>query len=72
MLASMSEIDPRADAPLVNWSDLGVSGLLPMGMVTLLLADVESSLRLWETQPEEKTAAITRLNIKDAIEMDGR
>jgi hypothetical protein len=24
----MSEIDPRADAPLVDWSDLGVSGLL--------------------------------------------
>ena len=41
MLASMSEIDPRADAPLVGWSDLGVSGLLPTGTVTLLLADVE-------------------------------
>ena len=27
MLASMSEIDPRADTPLVNWSELGVSGL---------------------------------------------
>lgn len=27
MLASMSEIDPRADLPLVDWSDLGVSGL---------------------------------------------
>ena len=25
MLASMSEIDPRADAPLVDWSELGVS-----------------------------------------------
>ena len=52
MLASMSEIDPRADAPLVDWSDLGVSGLLPTGTVTLLLADVEGSTRLWETQPE--------------------
>jgi hypothetical protein len=30
MLVSMSEIDPRADAPLVDWSDLGVSGLLPI------------------------------------------
>ena len=56
MLASMSEIDPRVDAPLVDWSELGVSGLLPTGTVTLLLADVEGSTRLWETQPEEMTA----------------
>jgi predicted ATPase/class 3 adenylate cyclase/DNA-binding CsgD family transcriptional regulator len=62
MLVSMSDIDPRADAPLVDWSDLGVSGLLPTGTVTLLLADVEGSTRLWETQPEEMTAAVARLN----------
>ena len=41
MLASMSEIDPRADTPLVDCSELDVSGLLPTGTVTLLLADVE-------------------------------
>jgi predicted ATPase/class 3 adenylate cyclase/DNA-binding CsgD family transcriptional regulator len=62
MLASMSDIEPRADAPLVDWSDLGVSGLLPTGTVTLLLADVEGSTRLWETQPEVMTAAIARFN----------
>jgi predicted ATPase/class 3 adenylate cyclase/DNA-binding CsgD family transcriptional regulator len=62
MLASMSEIDPRADLPLVDWSELGVSGLLPTGTVTLLLADVEGSTRLWETQPDEMTAALGRLN----------
>jgi predicted ATPase/class 3 adenylate cyclase/DNA-binding CsgD family transcriptional regulator len=62
MLASMSEIDPLADAPLVDWSELGVSELLPTGTVTLLLADVEGSTRLWETQPDEMTAAIARLN----------
>jgi class 3 adenylate cyclase len=69
MLANMSEIDPRADAPLVDWSELGVSGLLPTGTVTLLLADVEGSTRLWETQPEEMTAAITRFNhvVSDVI-----
>ena len=39
MLASMSETD---------WSDVGVSEL-PTGTVTLLLADVEGSTRLWET-----------------------
>ena len=43
-------------------SELGVSGLLPTGMATLLLADVEGSTRLWETQPDEMTAALARLN----------
>jgi predicted ATPase/class 3 adenylate cyclase/DNA-binding NarL/FixJ family response regulator len=69
MLASMSEIDRRADVPLVDWSELGVSGLLPTGTVTLLLADVEGSTRLWETQPDEMTTAIARLNkvVSDVI-----
>ena len=62
MLASMSDIEPRADAPLVDWSELGVSGLLPTGTVTLMLADVEGSTRLWETQPEQMTAAMARMN----------
>ncbi|HEY4795419.1 MAG TPA: LuxR C-terminal-related transcriptional regulator [Mycobacterium sp.] len=39
-----------------------MSGLLPTGTVTLLLADVEGSTRLWETQPKEMTAALARLN----------
>src|ERR1700742_1441585 len=62
MLATMSEIDPRMDASLVDWSELGVSGLLPTGTVTLLLADVEGSTRLWETKPDEMTIAIARLD----------
>ena len=62
MLASMSEFDPRADTPLVDWSELSVSGLLPTGTVTLLLADVEGSTRLWETQPEQMTVAVARMN----------
>ena len=53
-LASMSEIE----AVSLNWSDLGMSELLPTGTVTLLLADVEGSTRLWETQPDEMTAAL--------------
>jgi hypothetical protein len=32
-----------------EWSELHVSGL-PAGTVTLLLADIEGSTRLWETQ----------------------
>ena len=58
----MSKIDPRADTPLMDWSDLDVSGLLPTGTVTLLLADVEGSTKLWETQPDQMTTAIARLN----------
>ena len=54
----MSEID----AAVLNWSDLGVSELVPTGTVTLLLADVEGSTRLWETQPEEMTAAFAALD----------
>jgi class 3 adenylate cyclase len=57
----MSDIEPCAPTPVVNWSELGVSDL-PTGTVTLLLADVEGSTRLWETQPEEMTAAVARLD----------
>jgi class 3 adenylate cyclase len=69
MLTTMSEIDPRADTPLVDWSELSVSGLLPRGTVTLLLADVEGSTRLWETQPDEMTVAMARMNqvVSDTI-----
>ncbi|RAU91289.1 LuxR family transcriptional regulator [Mycolicibacter senuensis] len=35
---------------------------LPTGTVTLLLADVENSTRLWETQPEAMTDAVARLD----------
>ena len=61
MLASMSESDPRVDLPLVDWSELGVSGLLPTGTVTLLLADVVGSSRLWATLAEQMTPAFARL-----------
>ena len=70
----MREIDPRADAPPLNWSDVGVTELLPAGMVTLLLADAEDSTRLWETQPEQMAAAAARLQraLSEAIfEHDG-
>jgi class 3 adenylate cyclase len=52
-LVSMSE---------TNWSDVGVSELLPSGTVTLLLADVEGSTRLWETDSGAMTAAVARLD----------
>lgn len=48
MLATMSEIDPRVDASLVDWSELDVNGLLPTGTVTLLLADVDFRFAKYE------------------------
>src|SRR5450755_1490379 len=59
MLATMSQ---HAEMPPLTWSELGVSELLPTGTVTLLLADVEGSTRLWETQAVVMTAAIVRFN----------
>ncbi len=53
---------PSADTPPVNWGDLGVVGSLPTGTVSLLLADVEGSTRLWETQPDQMTAAVALLD----------
>jgi len=58
----MSQIHPRIDMPVLNWSVDGVSGLVPTGTVTLLLADVEGSTRLWETASEEMTAAFANLD----------
>ncbi len=56
MLTSMSE---------VSWSDPDMDALmseLPTGTVTLLLADVEGSTRLWETQADVMKVAVDRLD----------
>ena len=42
---------------------MGTRELLPTGTVTLLLADVEGSTRLWQVQPDEMTAAVARLDV---------
>jgi predicted ATPase/class 3 adenylate cyclase/DNA-binding NarL/FixJ family response regulator len=62
MLATMSQIDSQADAPPLNWSDLSMTELLPTGTVTLLLADVEGSTRLWDSHPQDMAAAIALLD----------
>jgi predicted ATPase/class 3 adenylate cyclase/DNA-binding CsgD family transcriptional regulator len=41
--------------------DVGVSEL-PTGTVTLLLADIEGSTRLWETQPNDMEQAVARFD----------
>lgn len=46
----------------LNWGDLGVGELVPTGTVTLLLADVEGSTRLWQSRPDAMTAAFERLD----------
>ncbi len=61
MLANMIDIHSSADTPLLDWSVPSVSEL-PTGTVTLLLADVESSTRLWETQSDTMTTALEQLN----------
>ena len=52
----MSEIDP------LNWSDPGMSEVVPTGTVTLLLADTEGSTRLWQNHAQEMTAAVAQLD----------
>jgi predicted ATPase/class 3 adenylate cyclase/DNA-binding CsgD family transcriptional regulator len=44
-----------------SWTEPDMSEL-PTGTVTLLLADVQGSTRLWETQPEGMKAAVARLD----------
>lgn len=61
MLASMS----NTDSPPAEGGDRDVSEHLPTGTVTLLLADVEGSTRLWDTQPDQMTTAVAQLD--DAV-----
>jgi class 3 adenylate cyclase len=46
----------------LSWGGADVNELLPIGTVTLLLADVEGSTRLWEAQPEQMSAAFALLD----------
>jgi predicted ATPase/class 3 adenylate cyclase/DNA-binding CsgD family transcriptional regulator len=50
----------------LRWDDQPVSGrdfVLPIGTVTLLLADVEGSTRAWEDRPDEMTFAVRELDV---------
>lgn len=60
MAAMLASMNNYAEIVPLNWGDMAVSEL-PTGTVTLLLADVEGSTRLWESHPD-MTAAIARLN----------
>jgi predicted ATPase/class 3 adenylate cyclase/DNA-binding CsgD family transcriptional regulator len=43
-------------------ADTGAAFTLPVGTVTLLLADIEGSVRLWESDRRRMTAAVGRFN----------
>ena len=48
--------------PPLDWSEVGMSGPVPTGTVTLLLADAEGSTKLWETAPDQMAAAFANLD----------
>jgi predicted ATPase/class 3 adenylate cyclase/DNA-binding CsgD family transcriptional regulator len=57
----MIGIDAPSDMPLLDWNEQSLSEL-PTGTVTLLLADVEGSTRLWESQSDTMATALEHLN----------
>jgi predicted ATPase/class 3 adenylate cyclase/DNA-binding CsgD family transcriptional regulator len=59
---AVDETWARTEMAPLTWSDAGVREALPTGTVTLLLADVEGSTRLWESEPEPMTDAMARLD----------
>ena len=62
MLVSMTAVDPDAGTPPLSWSDVGVNELVTTGKVTLLLADVQGSTRLWDTEPDQMATAVATLD----------
>jgi class 3 adenylate cyclase len=62
MLVSMTAVDPDAGTPPLSWSDVGVNELVTTGTVTLLLADVQGSTRLWDTEPDQMATAVATLD----------
>jgi predicted ATPase/class 3 adenylate cyclase/DNA-binding CsgD family transcriptional regulator len=61
-LVAWGETALRTEMSPVMGGDAGVSEALPIGTITLLLADVEGSTRLWESEPDAMTTAIARLD----------
>lgn len=61
-MRGVDETWARTEMPPLTWSDAGVREALPTGTVTLLLADVEGSTRLWESEPEPMAEAMARLD----------
>jgi Adenylate and Guanylate cyclase catalytic domain len=68
----MIGIDAPSDTPLLDWNEQSLSEL-PTGTVTLLLADVEGSTRLWESQSDTMATALEHLNhtVNDLVDAHG-
>ena len=68
----MSGIDAASDMSLLDWNEQSLSEL-PTGTVTLLLADVEGSTRLWESQSDTMATALEHLNhtVNDLVDAHG-
>jgi predicted ATPase/class 3 adenylate cyclase len=54
---------PRLELARNDFADHTADHLLPTGTVTLLLADVEGSTRMWECRPDEMAAALATLDL---------
>lgn len=66
-MSSASELKRRSFRPRLNVMPNDFSGhtadrLLPTGTATLLMADIEGSTRIWETQPDEMAAALATMD----------
>jgi class 3 adenylate cyclase len=57
-----ADFAPRVSLVRNDFNDDAADQMLPTGTVTLLLADVEGSTRIWETRPDEMAAALATLD----------
>jgi class 3 adenylate cyclase len=60
--AEMAIISSTLAAVTSERGDYAPGGRLPTGIVTLLLADIEGSTRLWESQPDRMAAALATMD----------
>src|SRR6476660_261933 len=67
LLSSASELQRLSASSRLNMSpidlhDRTAGRTLPTGTVTLLMADIEGSTLLWETQPHQMAAALAAMD----------
>jgi class 3 adenylate cyclase len=55
-------VPPRVTVTPYDCGDDAAYQLLPTGIVTLLMADIEGSTRIWESQPDRMAAALATMD----------
>ncbi|MDT5329061.1 MAG: hypothetical protein QOF31_358 [Mycobacterium sp.] len=60
--AELLSFPPRLRLVPKDPSDHAADQLLPTGTVTLLMADIEGSTRIWEARPDEMAAALATMD----------